>query len=118
MDDWRVLMETESRLSWLFVDIHRLLSRAFEAKVRHLGLTRVQLRVLFTILIGVLSAAASLLVDLNDPFRGNFRITPSADQLLVIRQTLTEDGLQAEGRLGCAMAPARAPVTPSTSTAA
>jgi len=81
-------------------------------------LNSVQLRVLFTILIGVLSAAASLLVDLNDPFRGNFRITPSADQLLVIRQTLTEDGLQAEGRLGCAMAPARSPVTPSTSTAA
>jgi hypothetical protein len=81
-------------------------------------LNSVQLRVLFTILIGVLSAAASLLVDLNDPFRGNFRITPSADQLLVIRQTLTEDGLHAEGRLGCAMAPARAPVTPSTSTAA
>ena len=51
----------------------------------------VQLHVLFTILIGVGSAATSLLVDLNDPFRGNFRITPSADQLLVIRQTLTEE---------------------------
>ena len=49
MEDWRVLMETESRLSWLFVDIHRLLSRSFEARVRHLGLTRVQLRVLFTL---------------------------------------------------------------------
>jgi len=49
LDDWRVLMETESRLSWLFVDIHRLLSRNFEARVRHLGLTRVQLRVLFTL---------------------------------------------------------------------
>ncbi len=49
MDDLRALMETESRLSWLFVDIHRLLSRNFEARVRDLGLTRVQLRVLFTL---------------------------------------------------------------------
>ena len=79
-------------------------------------LNSVQLRVLFTILIGVLSSATSLLVDLNDPFRGNFRITPSADQLLVIRQTLTEDGLREEGRLGCSMDPARAPITPSAST--
>ena len=49
IDELRTLMETESRLSWLFVDIHRLLSRNFEARVRDLGLTRVQLRVLFTI---------------------------------------------------------------------
>jgi DNA-binding MarR family transcriptional regulator len=49
IDDLRALMETESRLSWLFVDIHRLLSRNFEARVRGLGLTRVQLRVLFTL---------------------------------------------------------------------
>ena len=49
LEEWRVLMETESRLSWLFVDIHRFLSRNFEAKVGHLGLTRVQLRVLFTL---------------------------------------------------------------------
>ena len=48
MDELRALMETESRLSWLFVDIHRLLSRNFETRVRDLGLTRVQLRVLFT----------------------------------------------------------------------
>lgn len=49
IDDLRALMDTESRLSWLFVDIHRLLSRNFESRVRDLGLTRVQLRVLFTL---------------------------------------------------------------------
>ena len=49
IDELRALMETESRLSWLFVDVHRLLSRSFEARVRNLGLTRVQLRVLFTL---------------------------------------------------------------------
>lgn len=51
----------------------------------------VRLRLLFTILVGVGSAVASLLVDLNDPFRGNFRITPSADQFKLIRLTLTEE---------------------------
>lgn len=50
-----------------------------------------RLRVLFTIIIGVMSAVATLCADLNDPFRGNFQITPSADQLYVIRDTLAEE---------------------------
>ena len=44
-----------------------------------------QLRILFTILIGSLSGIAAICVDLNDPFSGSFRITPSAHQLHVIR---------------------------------
>ena len=40
-----------------------------------------QLRVIFTILIGALSGIASICVDLNDPFRGSFRITQSSAQL-------------------------------------
>ena len=47
--DWRAALETEAKLSWLFVDIHRLFSKDFEARTRALGLTRVQWRVLFTV---------------------------------------------------------------------
>jgi len=60
-----------------------------EATVQFLD--SLQLRLLYTILWGVAAAASSLCADLNDPFRGNFRITPSADQLYVIRETLTEE---------------------------
>ena len=48
----------------------------------------VQLRGLFTILVGASSAIYSLFMDLNDPFRGNFCIKPSTDQLKVIMQDL------------------------------
>ena len=54
-------------------------------------LNSLRLRVLFTTLIGVFSAVSTLCIDLNDPFRGNFQITPSADQLYVIRETLAEE---------------------------
>lgn len=54
-------------------------------------LDSLQLRLLFTIMTGVGSAGAALCVDLNDPFRGNFRVTPSADQLYVIRATLAQE---------------------------
>ena len=40
-----------------------------------------QLRAIFTVLIGALTAIASICIDLNDPFRGSFRITQSAAQL-------------------------------------
>jgi len=49
-----------------------------------------RLRLLFTVLAGVGAAVASLCADLNDPFRGNFRITPSASQLYVVRKVLEE----------------------------
>lgn len=87
-----------------------------------------QLRLLFTILIGVFSATFSLCVDLNDPFRGNFRITASADQLYVIRETLSEEMLascelappvedtQAEETRRGVVAPAPAPAPASRAT--
>ena len=53
-------------------------------------LDSLRLRLLFTILSGVGAAVAALCVDLNDPFRGNFRITPSADQLYILRAALEE----------------------------
>jgi hypothetical protein len=40
-----------------------------------------QLRAIFTVLIGALTGIASICIDLNDPFRGSFRITQSAAQL-------------------------------------
>ena len=48
----------------------------------------VQLRGLFTILLGASSAIGSLLVDLNDPFRGNFSIKQTTDQLIPLLRTL------------------------------
>ena len=36
-----------------------------------------QLRILFTVLVGALSSTATLCADLADPFRGQFRVTPS-----------------------------------------
>ena len=41
----------------------------------------VQLRLIFTILVGASSAISSLLFDLNDPFRGNFCIKQTIDGL-------------------------------------
>ncbi len=48
-DEWRVELEVEHTLGWLFFDIHRLISKNFEARTGPLGLTRVQWRVLFTL---------------------------------------------------------------------
>jgi MarR family transcriptional regulator, transcriptional regulator for hemolysin len=41
-------LRVESALSWLFVDIHRLLGQKFEAMMTSGGLTRAQWRILFT----------------------------------------------------------------------
>ena len=54
-------------------------------------LTGLRLRLLFTILVGIFSSVASLCIDLNDPFRGNFKIQPAVDQLYVIRDSLTDE---------------------------
>jgi hypothetical protein len=48
----------------------------------------VQLRGLFTILIGACAAISSLFIDLNDPFRGNFCIKQTTDQLKQLLVTL------------------------------
>ena len=47
-----------------------------------------RLRLLFTILVGVVASVTALCADLNDPFRGNFRVTAAVDQLFVIRDAL------------------------------
>ena len=39
-------------------------------------------------LIGALSATACICTDLNDPFRGAFQITPSSQQLYLIREVI------------------------------
>ena len=44
-------------------------------------LDELQLRYLFTLLVGSFAALASLCADLNDPFRGSFCITSSTRQL-------------------------------------
>ena len=53
-----------------------------------LFLAPVQLRLLFAVLIGALSATACICTDLNDPFRGAFQITPSSQQLYLIREVI------------------------------
>ena len=49
LEDWRKEFEVENTLGWLFIDIHRLLSKEFEGRIKSLGLTRPQWRVLFTL---------------------------------------------------------------------
>ncbi len=53
-----------------------------------LFLAPVQLRLLFSVLIGALTATACICADLNDPFRGAFQITPSSEQLFLIRDVV------------------------------
>jgi len=51
-----------------------------------------QLRVIFTILIGSLTGIASICIDLNDPFRGSFRLTKSGTgQIYVLRELILEE---------------------------
>ena len=54
-------------------------------------LDSVRLRILFTILSGVGAAVAAVCVDLNDPFRGNFQISSSVEQLYIVQKLLEED---------------------------
>jgi len=69
-------------------------------------LNSVQLRALFSILVGVLSGTAALCLDLADPFRGSFCISSAASQLgdlkVALQQDLAEAGDEAPdtGSLG------------------
>ena len=54
-------------------------------------LDALQLRILFTILVGVFSGVTSLVVDLADPFRGAYRITPTVAQLFPLREAFVAD---------------------------
>jgi hypothetical protein len=48
-------------------------------------LNAVQLRILWTILVGTFSALAVVIFDLGNPFRGSYQISGSVDQLYTIR---------------------------------
>eukprot|EP00967_Tisochrysis_lutea_P078644 scaffold107166_cov33-Tisochrysis_lutea.AAC.3 len=54
-------------------------------------LNSLQLRSAFTVLIAVISATSVLCLDLNDPFRGYFRITGSVEQIRRLRDDLEAD---------------------------
>jgi hypothetical protein len=59
-------------------------------------LSAVQLKILFSILVGVFTSMAVLISDLQDPFRGSYLITPTIAQLFVIREAMTVDRSQIE----------------------
>jgi len=58
-------------------------------------LNSIQLKVLFAILVGVLSSTATLCLILADPFRGSFSITEAATQLGDLRLSLKRDVIEA-----------------------
>jgi DNA-binding MarR family transcriptional regulator len=49
LDEIRAEIEVEQTLGWLFKDIHRLLTKNFEARIKSVSLTREQWRVLFAL---------------------------------------------------------------------
>ena len=51
-------------------------------------LDNLQLRLLFTFLVGSLTGIAAVCIDLNDPFRGSFTVAPALDQLFGLRDDL------------------------------
>ena len=55
-----------------------------------LFLDKLQLRIMFALLVGSLSGIGLILRDLNDPFRGPFRITPSMTHLRTVRRMIDE----------------------------
>ena len=57
-------------------------------------LNAVELRILWSMLIGTFAALSALLFDLLNPFSGIYRVTPAVDQLYIIRL-----GFQAETKL-------------------
>ena len=54
-------------------------------------LSSLQLRLLFTILIGVFSGVGSVVTDIADPFRGAYRITSTVAQFFPLREALVAD---------------------------
>jgi len=55
-----------------------------------LFLAPIQLRLLFAVLVGALVSTACICVDLADPFAGAFQITPSSEQLYLIRDLVDQ----------------------------
>ena len=48
-EEWQADLDVERTLGWLFNDIHRLLAKAFESRIKGMGLTRSQWRVLLAV---------------------------------------------------------------------
>ena len=73
-------------------------------------LAPLQLRILFTVLVGALSSTATLCADLADPFRGQFRVTPSSEQIILVRSLIDQSlcGPDAEQRPSVAVEAAAA----------
>ena len=71
-------------------------------------LDAVQLKILFSILVGVFTSAAVLISDLQDPFRGSYLITPTIAQIYVIKDTLMGDRIKIEDENNDAVAGADA----------
>ena len=69
-----------------------LLAFIFETDAQLLQfLDDLQLRYLFTVLVGAFSGIAALCADLADPFRGSFCITPSTQQLECVRDIILQE---------------------------
>ena len=49
LDALRESLAVENTLSWLFIDIHRMFSKDFEQRAKDVGLTRTQMRVIFSL---------------------------------------------------------------------
>jgi len=54
-------------------------------------LNAVQLKILWTMLIGTFSSLAVVIIDLSDPFNGSYTISPSVLQLFQVRNSLNEN---------------------------
>ena len=57
------------------------------------------------VLVGALSSTATLCADLADPFRGQFRVTPSSEQIILVRSLIDQSlcGPDAEQRPSAAV---------------
>lgn len=77
-----------------------LLAYLFETDAQLLQfLDNLQLRYLFTLLVGAYAALAALCADLADPFRGSFTVTKSTEQLTSIRDLIYEETCAQEVKL-------------------
>ena len=78
-----------------------------------LFLAPVQLRLLFAVLVGSLVATACICIDLANPFSGAFQITPSSEQLFLIRDLVDQTLIDNEAEEPVPVpAPVRPPMRP------
>ena len=61
-------------------------------------LDAVQLKILWSMLVGAFTALAVVITDLSDPFKGSYTISPTVLQLFKIRDALNEnEGAKEDG---------------------